>query len=448
MTFARRTFLRGLGASIALPSLVSLRPVTAANAARPLAITKTGAPLRTAFVYFPNGAIPAAWWPEGDEQSFQFGQTLAPLQSFRDDIQILKGLEHKSAEGGPDGGGDHARGNGTFLTGVRLKKSATDLHAGTSIDQVLAKRVGDQTRFASLELTCDAIRQSGECDSGYACAYQFNLAWSSPTTPVAPEASPRLVFERLFGEGNPGERWSNMQMRRQQQRSILDFVMEDARDMNRRLSVNDQLKLDQYLSGLRDLELRLDRAEKFGEVQDPGVATPTMTPLSYADHVDLMFEMLALAFQTDSTRISTLMLAHDGSNRSFSDIGVVEGHHDLSHHQNKEDRVAKVAEIDLWYTRRLANFLKRMKETEDVDGNSLLDNSMIVYGSGNADGNRHTHSDLPVVLAGGGGGTLRPGRYVKNTMGPMTNLYLGLAQRLGVEDLTSFGDSNDVLNSI
>lgn len=441
---SRRHFLRGLGATIALPAFSSLSPsrlLAADGAAATLATTASGAPLRTAFVYFPNGAIPASWWPSGEGAEFEFKKTLKPLEAHKNDIQVLGGLTHKNADGGPDGAGDHARANGTFLTGVRLNKSATNVRAGVSIDQVIARQIGHLTRFPSLELSCESGRQSGACDSGYSCAYQFNLSWSSPTTPMPPESNPRLSFERLFGSGTPEQRVANLKRRRQEQRSILDFAMEDARSMQKRLGSKDQEKLDQYLSGVREIETRIEKAEKFGDAKGPEVDTPPGIPPDYGDHIQLMFDMLILAFQTDSTRVATLLLAHDGSNRSFDHIGISEGHHDLTHHQNRKEWIEKVADIDLWYVNQFAKFLEKLKTTKDTDGQSLLHNSMIVYGSGNADGNRHTHSNLPVVLAGGGGGTFKPGRFVKHGSKPLTNLYLGMTERIGIQGLDRFGDS-------
>jgi hypothetical protein len=265
---------------------------------------------------------------------------------------------------------------------------------------------------------------------------------------MTPEANPRLVFERLFGAGAPGERAANLERRRRQQQSVLDFVLDDARAMQNRLAARDAAKLDQYLTGVREIEARIQQAERFAGAQDPKEAAPAGIPDSYAEHVALMGDILALAFQTDSTRVATLLLAHDGSNRSFDDIGIFEGHHDLTHHQNREDWVAKVEEIDLWYARQFARFLDKLAKTEDVDGNSVLHNSMIVYGGGNSDGNRHTHSNLPIILAGGGGGTLTPGRYKKYGGVPASNLFLGLAQRMGVAGLDSFGDSTRVLEDV
>ena len=449
----RRQFLRGIGVCMALPALESMQTakVFAADTSA-MATTASGAPLRTAFIYFPNGAIPAAWWPateaDSDSKSYAMSRTLTPLESHRESIQVIKGLDNLSADGGPDGGGDHARGNGTFLTGVRLKKSASDIQAGISIDQKIAKSVGDNTRFASLELTCDSKRQTSGCDSGYSCAYQYNISWSSATTPMSPESNPRSVFERLFGAGNPGQRNDSLARRRNEQKSVLDFVLEDARSMQRRLPSTDRDKLAQYLDGIREIEKRIEKAERFGAATDPAIETPVGVPDSYEKYVELTYDLLFLAFQTDSTRVASLLLAHDGSNRSFDQIGIVEGHHDLTHHQNKAEQIKKVEEIDQWYVRMFSKFLDRLAGAQDVDGKSMLYNSMIVYGSGNADGNKHTHSDLPIVLAGNGGGSLTAGRFVDHRSKPLTNLYLGLAERMGVQDLNRFGDSTERLRNL
>jgi hypothetical protein len=451
-SFSRRRFLRGLGACIALPAFESLRPLRLlageVESAGKLATTATGAPLRTAFVCFPNGAIQSTWWPKEEGKDHEFSATLKPLEQQRQHLQILGGLDHKNAEAGPDGAGDHARGNGTFLTGVRLKKSATDIRAGISIDQLIAREIGHLTRFASLELTCDASRNSGACDSGYACAYQYNISWSSPTTPMAPEANPRLLFERLFGTGAAGQRVENLKRRQQEQRSVLDFVLEDARGMQRRLNARDNDKLDQYLTGVREIETRIQKAERFGDAKDPGVETPPGIPQERAQYVQLMYDMMILAFQTDSTRVATLLLGHDGDNRSFPEIGIPEGHHDLSHHFNDAAKIQKIADIDMWYVKQFAKFLEKLESTMDVDGKSLLHNSMILYGSGNADGNRHTHTNLPLILAGAGGGTMTPGRFVRHSSKPTTNLFLSMADRLGMQGLERFGDSTGRLGDV
>ncbi len=446
----RRNFLRGLGACIALPTLSSLVPnrVAATIGGPRLATTATGAPLRTGFVFFPNGAIPSRWWPEGGLTDFALNSTMQPLQALRNRIQVLGGLDQRNANPGNDGGGDHARGNAVFLTGVRINKSATDVRAGMSIDQALANRIGHLTRFSSLEMTCDANRKSAGCDSGYACSYVYNVSWKNPTTPMTPEANPRLVFERLFGAGQHGERQANAQLRMKTRKSVLDFVLDDARRMNHRLGLNDRAKMDQYLTSVREIEKRIQHAEQFGPNVDPSVATPMGIPNTQKEYVEVMYDMLALAFQTDSTRVATMIMGHDGDNRSFSEIGITEGHHDLSHHQNNADRIEKVATIDRWYVSQFARFLEKLDSLEDIDGNSVLHNSRILYGSGNADGNRHTHENLPLILAGGGGGQLTPGRYVQHGGTPMCNLFLSLADQAGVTDLERFGDSTGVLTNV
>jgi hypothetical protein len=449
-SMSRRHFLRGLGACIALPAMHSLIParLMAAATAAQLATTATGAPLRTAFVFFPNGAIPSRWWPTGDTTNFALHDTLAPLEGMRKHIQILGGLEHANANAGNDGGGDHARGNSVFLTGVRINKSATDVRAGISIDQVIANQVGHLTRFPSLELTCDAHRKSSDCDSGYSCAYQYNVSWQSPTTPMTPENNPRLVFERLFGAGAHGERAAQAQQRMRDRRSILDSVVDDARILNRRLDTTDRAKLDQYLTGVREIEARIEKAERFGPNVDPDVPTPPGIPATQAEYVELMYDMMLIAFKTDSTRVATFVLGHDGDNRSFSEIGITEGHHDLSHHQNNPERVDKVAQIDRWYVEQFNKFLVKMDNTPDVDGHSLLHNTRILYGSGNADGNRHTHDNLPLILAGGGGGLLNGGRYVDHGGQPLSNLFLSMADQVGVTNLERFGDSTRRLANV
>jgi hypothetical protein len=451
MNVSRRRFLRGLGVTMALPALESVLPRSAASVVAPnaLASTPTGAPLRMAFMYFPNGAIQDAWWPNGEGKDFSLAKTMQPLESLKHRVQVLGGLDHVHATAGPDGAGDHARANGTFLTGVRVKKTAgADIHAGISIDHLIATHVAHLTRFPSLELTCDAVRKSGNCDSGYSCAYQHNLSWRSPTQPNPPEPNPRLVFERLFGEGEVGQRKKNIEMRMAQKRSILDFVMDDAKGLQRKLGSRDVSKLDEYLTSVREIEKRIDAAEKFKDVPDPGVATPAGIPASFEQHMQLMYSMMLLAFQTDSTRIATFLLAGDGNNRSYADIGIPEGHHHLSHHQRNQEMMEKVAEIDRWYMKQFAWFLQKMEETKDVDGNSLLHNSMIVYGCGNSDGNAHTHHNLPLVLAGNGGGTLDAGRYFKAGGQPMSNLFLAMADRMGVKNLDRFGDSTKILAGV
>ena len=438
----RRRFLRGLGACIALPAMESLNPFGAVAAPTIGTGQPASAPVRMAFVYVPNGIIPSGWWPEGDGgASFQLSDTLQPLQSVRDKITIISGLEDLSANPERDGAGDHARAGGTFLTGVRIKKTAgADIHAGASIDQVVAQHIGHLTRFSSLELTCDSVRKAGDCDSGYSCAYSYNIAWRSPEQPLTPEPNPRLVFERLFGNGSREERIANLKRRQKEERSILDFVMDDANAIQRQLSGRDRQRLDQYLTGVRELEQRIERTERM-PIVNPSVDAPPGVPPDFAEHVQLMFDIMLLAFQTDSTRVATLLLASEGSNRPFPDIGIAEGHHNLSHHEGQPEIIAKVKKIDFWYATQLAQFLEKMEATKEANGQSLLHNSMIVYGSGNADGNRHTHTNLPILLAGVGGGTLQTGRYLKPDATPLSNLFLSMADRMGVTGLERHGDS-------
>ena len=441
-SFSRRAFLRGIGACFALPAFESLRPLVAAEA-----VVKT-APTRMAFLYVPNGTIPSAWWPTEPGENFALSPTLGPLEKVRHQLQVIAGLDDVNAEPGADGAGDHARAGGTFLTGVRIKKtSGSDIYAGVSIDQVVAQQIGHLTRFPSLELSCDAVRKSGNCDSGYSCAYEYNLAWKSPTQPVSPEPNPRLVFERLFGTGSPAERGANLKRRQAEQQSILDFVMADADAVQRKLNGRDRQKLDQYLSSVREIEQRIERTERL-PITDPGIAAPDGIPAAYDEHIALMFDMLLLAFQTDSTRVATMLLAGEGSNRTFTEIGLSEGHHNLTHHRDDADMVGKVKKIDLWYVQQLAKFLEKMEATKDVDGQSLLHNSMIVYGSGNADGNRHTHTNLPIVLAGSAGGKFQPGRFHKFPATPLTNLFLTMSDRMGVQGLDKHGDSTGRVSAI
>lgn len=451
-TTHRRGFLRGLGACLALPAFESFLPRAMAASpasARALATTATGAPLRMAFLYFPNGAIQDKWTPSGSGRNFSFGQTLSPLEALKHRVQVISGLEHRNAEAGPDGAGDHARANGTFLTGVRVKKTAgSDIFAGVSVDQIAAQHIGRSTRFASLELSCDPHRKSGGCDSGYSCAYEANLAWRSPTSPLSPESNPRLVFERLFGSGPPGQRSATLAQRREQQRSILDFVMDDAKAVQKGLTHRDKDKLEEYLTGVREIEQQIVAAERFSKVPDPKMPAPEGIPSAYDDYITLMYEMLALAFETDSTRVATMLLAHDGSNRVFPEIGIAEGHHSLSHHRDDPDMIRKVEQIDRFYATQFAGFLGRLESKKDLDGNSILHNSMIVYGCGNSDGNRHTHTNLPVVVAGNGGGRLNPGQYLQSQPTPMCNLYLSMLDQMGVPALERFGDSTGRLSGV
>ena len=451
INLGRRAFLRGLGASVALPAFRSLgAEVKAATGTAARGVTATGAPLRTAYLYVPNGVIMDQWRPQGTGADFQFNDSMKALNPYKNDLQIIKGLEQASGWAGADGAGDHARGGATFLTGVRARKTAgSDIRLGVSADQMAASYLGSETRLPSLELSCDSVRRSGNCDSGYSCAYQYNLSWRSATQPMTPESNPRLVFERLFGGGTEKERKNGLAKRRAEKRSILDIVMDDAQSMNNQLGRNDRNKLDEYITGVREIERRIEKVESFGPPPHPGVAAPAEgVPGEYQEHIRLLFDMMLLAFRTDQTRISSFLLAHDGSNRSFSDLGFNEGHHSLSHHRRKQDKMDKIAKIDTFYLQQLAYFMEKMKTTEDVDGNSLLHNSMIVWGSGLSDADRHTHDDLPLILAGNAGGKFQTGRHLEvpeNT--PLNNLYMRMLHEAGAP-VDRIGDSTGILNSI
>jgi hypothetical protein len=447
---SRRGFLRGLGASVALPALDCFRPLLAAGTgAKAIGTTASGAPLRMAYLYIPNGVNLEQWRPKGSNANYKMGPTFAPMEAHRADFQIFTGFEQKNAAAGGDGAGDHARGVATFLTSARARKTAgSDIQIGVSADQIAARAARSLTRLPSLELSADGVRKAGHCDSGYSCAYQFNLSWRSENQPMTPESNPRAVFERLFGGGSAAERASSLGQRFAAKKSVLDFVAQDAKALQQRLGRNDRHKLDEYLTGIREIERQIEKAEALGLPPDPGVAAPTDQPGSYQEQLRLLLDMLVLAFKTDSTRIATFLMAHDGSNRSFQDIGVADGHHNLSHHQRNPKNLEKIAKIDHFYMTQFAYFLERLKNTPDVDGKSLLHNSMIVYGGCISDGDRHNHNDLPILVAGHAGGSFRPGRHVE--LGedvPLANLYLRMLEEFGVKE-PRFGDSTASLRRI
>jgi hypothetical protein len=438
---SRRMLLRGLGAAVALPAFESL----AAGSAR---AAGAGVPTRMAVIYVPNGVFMDRWRPVGAGRDYALGPTLEPLIPFRDRLQVITGLSHRNATAGPDGPGDHARAMATILTGARARKTAgADIRVGISMDQVAANSIGHQTRFPSLELTCDESRKSGNCDSGYSCAYQFNMSWRSPTQPATPEVNPQAVFERLFGSGSPTERAANLATRQARRQSILDFVTADARDLERRLGGADRRKLDEYLTGVREIERRVTGFDQ-PVVDVPDLDLPDRPPREYRDHFELLADMLVLAFRTDSTRIATFILSHDGSNRTFPEIGVAESHHEISHHQGRPDRLELIARIDRFYAERLAYLLGRMAAVPEADGRSLLDHSMLLYASGICDGNRHNHDDLPVVLAGDAGGRLETGRHLQLAgERPMSDLFLTMLDLLGAPQ-DRFGDSSGPLADV
>jgi hypothetical protein len=443
----RRTFLKGLGTSIALPILESMVQPLQIIASNATAASVSHHPLRMAFLYVPNGMNMVDWQPQQTGADYQLPPTLAPLADLRSDFQVITGLAHDKAFANGDGAGDHARASATFLTGCQARKTAgADIRVGISADQVAANQVGRLTRLPSLELSCDRGQTAGDCDSGYACAYQFHISWRGEATPNPVEVDPRQVFDRLFGNGNSVEMAKSRIAHDRYKKSILDFAFDEAKQLQMSLGTTDRRKLDEYLTSVRELEMRIENAAKFSS-QLPDYSKPTGVPEKYEDHIRLMLDLLALAFQTDSTRIATFMLAHDGDNRPYPFIGVSDGHHDLSHHENKEEKKQKISKINLFHTTQLAYFLSKLKSMKEGTG-TVLDNSMILYGSGIGDGNRHNHDDLPVLLAGAGSGTLQPGRHWKlESKVPMTNLYLSLLDRMGVK-AEKLGDSSGILAGV
>ena len=398
-------------------------------------------PVRLAFVYVPNGIIMSAFTPAAVGKEFEFSRILKPLEPFRSDLFVLSGLRDQNGEPGPDGAGDHARAGASYLTGVRPKKTAgADIKGGISADQVAAQFLGKATRLASLELGCDDARVVGNCDSGYSCAYSNSISWRTPSTPMPPEVNPRLAFERLFGTEDLSLDREPRARRKQYRRSILDLVQEDTRKLVGTLGPADRRKMDEYLTAVREIEQRIALAEKEAQPALPEMEKPAGVPVAFSDYVKLMYDLQALAFQTDTTRISTLMVGREGSNRVYPEAGVPESHHPITHHRNIPEWVEKVTKINAFHVEVFSYFLQKLKATPDGDG-SLLDHTMVVYGSGLSDGNQHVHADLPVVLAGRGDGSLKPGRHIAYPKGtPMTNLYLTLLDRAGVRP-ESIGDS-------
>ncbi|CAM2781185.1 DUF1552 domain-containing protein [Rariglobus hedericola] len=439
----RRQFLTGLGALVSLPIFESLIPGPVLRAAESAAAgpgSLLAPPLRTAFVYVPNGVNNAHWWPTaGAGSSFQLSSSLAALEPHKSDLQIIAGLGHKKANGNGDGPGDHARASATFLTGTQaLKTSGSDIRAGRSIDQMIAAGIGAGHRLPSLELSCDPPRLAGNCDSGYSCAYQFNLSWRSENQPLPAERNPRLVFERMFGGGSVQETVESRTVRARQRRSILDFVMDDTRRLQRDLGRADNAKLDEYLTSVREIERRVTSFESFAA--RPEAPLPAGIPSDYEEHMRLMCDLMVLSFQTRSTPVATLMLASEASGRTFPTLGITEGHHSLSHHEQRADKLAQIRKIDEFYMRQFSYLIGRMKSVQEGEG-TLLDNSMVVFGSGIRDGDRHDHTDLPVILAGRAGGRIQTGRYLQLPSDqPMTNLYLSMLDLNGVK-ADRIGDS-------
>lgn len=396
---------------------------------------------RLVYIYVPNGIVMKQWTPAAEGAGYAMPRILQPLQPYRDDVLILSGLTHNTGRPLGDGDGDHARAAATYLTGVHPKKTAgADIHVGISVDQIAAQRIGNGTKFPSLELACEDGRLVGACDTGYSCAYSNSISWRTPSNPLPPEINPRSVFERLFGaeDENPAERAKRLRF----ETSILDYVLDDARRLAGKLGPTDRRKIDEYLSAVREIEQRIELAEKDNRQIVPSIEKPEGYPAAFDDYVRLMFDLLVVAFQTDLTRVSTFMLAREGSTRTYREIGIPDAHHALTHHRGNPEWIEKVARINTYHVEQFGYFLGKLKSTPDGDG-SLLDHTLLVYGSGLSDGNRHDHADLPVLVAGGGLGG-RHIRCAKET--PMNNLHLTLLDRVGVQ-IESLGDSNGELDA-
>jgi len=436
----RRTFLRGIGATLALPLLEGMVPAFASNLD-----TAGGKATRLAFVTVPNGIIMDKFTPTKEGSGFELTPVLEPLAPFRDQLLVLSGLNSNEARQLPgEIAGDHPRACSAFLTGVHPKMtSGADLRAGTSVDQIAAQELGKKTQLASLELGIEPPGILGSCESAYSCAYYNTISWRNPTTPLPMENQPRAVFERLFGDSettDPKERLARIR----DNRSILDFVTQDASRLMRGLGPSDRTKVGQYLDAIRDVERRIQMAEEQSSRELPKLDRPVGVPATFTEHLKLMFDLEVVAFQSDLTRVGTLQVGHEMSNQAYPELGFGDPYHPLTHHQGDAEKIAKVIRCNIFHTTLLAYFLDKMRSTPDGDG-SLLDHSMIVYGSPLSDGNMHLFKNLPILLLGGGGGQIKGNRHIrfpKDT--PMTNLYLTLLDKLGVS-VESFGDSTGKL---
>ena len=433
---SRRTLLRGLGASLALPLLDSMTPALRAAKITP------GSPVRMAFVYVPNGIIPAPWTPTTEGAGFEFMRTMKPLEPFRDRLLVLSGLAQVNGRALGDGPGDHARAGATWLTGVHPKKTeGSGIHAGVSVDQIAAKELGKDTQLASLEIGLTVPSLAGGCDSGYSCAYTNTISWRGPTTPMPMEMNPRALFERLFGDGDSTDAASRLASLKEQ-RSILDYISGDIDRLETGLGARDRGKLSEYLEAIRDIERRIQKAEEQNATMKmPVIDRPAGVPAEFEDHAKLMMDLQVLAFQADLTRVITFMIGREGNNRSYRNIGISDGHHDCTHHQNDPEKIEKTTKIDTYHVKLFSYMLEKMQATRDGEG-SLLDHSMLLYGSSICDGNAHTHHDLPLVLAGGAGGQIKGGRHIrfpKET--PMNNLLLTMLARAGLPAPEKLGDS-------
>ena len=437
----RRSFLKGMGAVVALPVLDAMTPAFASASQVPKA------PMRLAFTYVPNGITMGDWTPAAEGAAFDFTRIMKPLEPFRSDLLVVSGLAHKNGAALGDGPGDHARAAASYLTGVHPRKTAgADIQNGISVDQIAAQHLAEETRFASLELGCDDSRTVGNCDSGYSCAYTNSLAWRGPATPMPPETNPRLVFERLFGDIDTSLSPEVRARRLRYRRSILDLVGQRTTQLSADLGTSDKRKLDEYLTSIREIERRIERAEQDMTDLAPVIDKPTGIPVEYPDYVNLMFDLQLIAFQTDQTRVITMMMGREGSMRTYPEIGIPDPHHPLTHHRGNPEWIEKVTQVNTLHVKLFAGFIAKLKATPDGDG-SLLDHSMIVYGSGLSDGNRHAHDDLPIVMVGHGGGLRMGSHIVYPKQTPMTNMYLTLLDRMGVPS-EKIGDSTGMIEHL
>ena len=425
---------------MALPFLDAMSPATAFGQ------TSKSAPVRMAFLFVPNGINMAAWTPTS-VGALELSPTLQALSKVKGQINVVTGLAQMNAFAGADGPGDHARSCAAWLTGVHpFKTAGADIKLGISADQVAAQHIGKLTKFPSLELGCERGGTSGDCDSGYSCAYSSSVSWRGASTPNAKEVNPRAVFERLFGNGNSAEEAVNYGQRQVARRSILDFVLEDASTLISRLGARDQEKIEEYLQGVREIEQRLANFEKLNPVAAVS-SVPKSAPQDRGEHIRLVGDMMVLAFQADLTRICTMMFANEGSNRPYREIGITDGHHDISHHGNDQGKLDKKKQIDTFHVEQLAYILEKMQSVKEGTG-TLLDNTMLVYGGGISDGNRHNHDDLPLIVAGHAGGKLKSDRHlVFPSQTPMNNLFLSMLDYVGV-DVEKLGDSTGKLQGL
>jgi hypothetical protein len=428
---------------MALPLLETMAPLKslAQSAAAP-------APVRMAFLFVPNGIKMDDWTPKSVGTLEGLPHILEPLSPLKDSLTVLTGLAQHNAHALGDGPGDHARSSATWLTGVHIKKTAgSDIRNAISADQVAAAEIGHLTRFASLEIGCERGAQSGDCDSGYSCAYSSSIAWKGEALPLAKEVNPRLVFERLFGSGSADEAAESRLRRARDRKSILDFVIEDAHNLSGKLGTRDRQKLDEYLTSIREIEQRLIKMEREAGNLVVDATRPRGIPSDYGEHIRLMGDMMILAFQTDSTRVCTFMFGNEGSNRGYGQIGIADGHHDISHHGRDQAKLEKKRAIDRYHVEQLAYILGRMRSIKEGNG-TLLDNTLLVYGGGISDGDRHNHDDLPILLAGTAGGSLKANRHVKLPQStPMNNLFLSMLDRVGVR-VEKLGDSTGKLQGL